>query len=233
MSCDFSESIEGTLTAFSKVLPESSLVSGPTSLLSVSNTRLTLRDADSLQVLHIYICIDKIEYIAVSPDQSYVLCAMSARNTIQVFSLTDYDWSCRINESIAGLIRASWTPDSRHILTESQFGIQISVWSLTTSSSIVISNPKSLTTGSGGVMKSFAFSDCGSYLAVIHRLELQDHVGIYSTNPWEELSKFRCQSNDALSIQWLTGGLHLIVVDSPLSYRVGVYTPSGQVRDCY
>ena len=40
------------------------------------------------------------------------------------------------------MVNAYWAPNSRSILTESDFGIQLAVWSLTDSSTSIISNPK-------------------------------------------------------------------------------------------
>ena len=41
---------------------------------------------------------------------------MLARASIQVFSIGDQDWKCRINEGIASLISAKWCPDSRNVI---------------------------------------------------------------------------------------------------------------------
>jgi WD40 repeat protein len=246
-SCEFSESIAATTSFFSSSTP-SSLALGstdsaadaqemanPLMLFSVSGTRLTIRDGNSLEVLRSYNCVDKIDRISLSPDKKYILCAMYAREIVEMFSLSDSEWRCKITEGVgAGLISADWTPDSRHVISQSDFGIQLRIWSLSDSSSVIISSPKHLAASdmltSGAMQQSYAFSECGLYLAVLHRIELQDYIGIYSTNPWEELAKFRCQTSDACHIQWLPKGLHVIVADSPLQYKVVIYSPSGQVR---
>lgn len=33
------------------------------------------------------------------------------------------DWKCKIDEGSAGLARVDWSPDSRHILTTSDFNV--------------------------------------------------------------------------------------------------------------
>lgn len=68
-----------------------------------------------------------------------------------------------------------------------------------------------------------------SYLAVGHRIECKDHIGVYSVQPWQELSKFRSRTNDMVSLQWTPRGTHLVAQDSQLQYRVMVYTPAGEV----
>ena len=111
-------------------------------LAIVSASRLTLRDIRSGQVLHIYSCIDKIERVAFSPDSQFILCAMLSRNAVQIFSVADGEWRCRLNEGVAGMVNAIWAPNSRHVLTESDFGIQLNIWSLLDSTTHVIASPK-------------------------------------------------------------------------------------------
>jgi WD40 repeat protein len=127
-----------------------------TLLASASGSNLTIRDATSLEILHTHTCIDKIEHIEFSPDSEYIFCGIFARCAIQVYSVADPKWRCRINESVAGIISASWSPDSRHIIVESDFGIQLAIWSLVENVSYIINSPK---TG----QSNYAFSDCGRW----------------------------------------------------------------------
>ena len=41
----------------------------------------------------------------------------------KVFSIDNPDWKCKIDEGSAGLLHANWSPDSRHILTTSDFHV--------------------------------------------------------------------------------------------------------------
>ncbi len=145
MSCQFS----APLSHQSK-----NIICSPNSkyLLSSSSTSLTLYDLPTLQLHHHYSCIDKIEKIEFSSDSQYILCGIYNRSTIQVFSVNDLTWRCRINESIAGILNVIWSPDSRHILTESDFGIQLGIWSLLENTSYIIQSPK---------LNCYSFSDCG------------------------------------------------------------------------
>lgn len=67
-------------------------------------------------------------------------------------------------------------------------------------------------------------------MAIAHRLDCKDYVGIYSTGPWTELAKFRCQTSDLASITWTPSGAHLIITDTHLNYKLLVYSASGEVR---
>eukprot|EP01041_Mallomonas_annulata_P002829 gene2829-5557_t len=194
---------------------------------SAQGTRLTVRTLPILEVLYIFPCVDKIEKIEFSPDSNYILCGLYGRCTVQLFLISDTEWNGRINENIAGLTSAKWSSDCQHIITVSDFGIQMGIWSLADSSVYLISSPKM-------GRSSFSFSDCGRFMAVALRMDCKDHIGVYSTadSTWAELSKFRCRSTDAVAVQWSPSGGHIIVVDSPMQYRLLVYTPSGEEVAC-
>lgn len=120
-------------------------------LASSYGSNLILKNSLTLQDIQIFPCIDKIDKIEFSFDSQYILCGIYNRSVIQVFSLNDFTWRCRINESIAGIISTGWCPDSRHILVESDFGIQLSIWSLVENTSYIINSPK---------LNCYSFSDC-------------------------------------------------------------------------
>lgn len=46
--------------------------------------RLVVRDANTLQVLQLYTCLDQIQYIEWSSDSLFILCAMYKRGIVQV-----------------------------------------------------------------------------------------------------------------------------------------------------
>ena len=66
-----------------------------------------------------------INFIALkwSYDSDFILCSLNKRNIVQVFSLENPEWKCKIDEGSAGLIQVNWSPDSRHILTTSEFNV--------------------------------------------------------------------------------------------------------------
>ena len=45
----------------------------------------------------------------------------------QVWSLEKPDWTCKIDEGLAGLAAVRWSPDGRHILSTADFQVQHSV----------------------------------------------------------------------------------------------------------
>ena len=53
------------------------------------------------------------------------------------------NWNAKIDENIAGLVGAVWGPDSRHILTFSDFNLRVTIWSLMEEKVVgFIKNPK-------------------------------------------------------------------------------------------
>jgi tricorn protease-like protein len=151
-TCEFSDAIEQSngLVNFSSHRTNY--------IAAASGNKLVIRDANSLEVIQIYSCIDKIERLEWAPDGQYLFCVMILRSAVQVFSVADAKWTCRINEGVAGLVSAKWSPDSRHIILESDFGIHLSIWSLLDGSSQLILHPKPNTFSTTPSM--IAFSNC-------------------------------------------------------------------------
>ena len=57
---------------------------------------------------------------------------MTGPSLVQVWSVSDPDWACSIEEGAAGVQHARWAPDGQHVLVVSDFQIRTSVWSLVT-----------------------------------------------------------------------------------------------------
>ncbi|XP_007943715.1 WD repeat-containing protein WRAP73 [Orycteropus afer afer] len=131
---------------FSEVFKLSSLLSkfSPDGkyLASCVQYRLVVRDVNTLQILQLYTCLDQIQHIEWSADSLFILCAMYKRGLVQVWSLEQPDWHCKIDEGSAGLVASCWSPDGRHILNTTEFHLRITVWSLCTKSVSYIKYPK-------------------------------------------------------------------------------------------
>lgn len=46
--------------------------------------------------------------------------------SIQVWSLEQPEWHCKIDEGSAGLVASCWSPDGRHILNTTEFHVSVS-----------------------------------------------------------------------------------------------------------
>ena len=224
ISCDYSDVMIGSMASYS---PSGSY------LATVFGIKVTVRDTVTLDVIQIFQCIDKPDKMEFSPDSEYIVCAYLARGAIQCFSMPDPDWKCRINEGVSGFINVFWMPNSRSIITVSDFGIQLTVWSLLDSTTHIISSPKqglgNLTVNQASRQQLLSFTDCSRFLGIVHRMELHDYIGVYSTEPFNELSRFKSKSNDVAALYWTPSSTHIVTVDSPLTYKVVIYTASGEV----
>lgn len=228
---------------FSEAIPAANAQLSDKFLIHVTATRLTIRDADALEVVAVHSCLEKPDKIEFSPDGMYVACVLLNKGCIQCFSMSDKEWKCRIQEGAAGLINVTWYPDSRGLIAISDFGVQMALYSLTDGTSSIITSPKQGLGQSGFSSNSSAtaqqqllsFSDCSRFLCVVHRIELQDYIGVYSATPVSELAKFKCRgnNNDVTAVSWTPNGAHIVAIDSPLTYRLAVYTPSGEVVATY
>jgi len=185
--------------------------------------RLVIRDAESLQIVQLFSCIDNIQAIEWSQDSEYILCASYKLGVIQVWSLSDQEWTAKINEGVVGLTRVQWAPDGRHIISFSDFKIRISIWSLITKEVIYIQYPKFNSN------KGFQFRKDGKYLAVAGRKDCKDFINIYECNEWSLLKHFVIDDSDLQEILWSPDGRYLAVINNSLEYNVYIYYPDGRL----
>ena len=87
--------------------------------------RLVIRDPRTMQIKQVYTCLDTINDLKWSKDSKYVFTVILQRAMVQVWSIDKPEWTCRINEGLAGLVAAYWAPNSRCVLTFADFNIHI------------------------------------------------------------------------------------------------------------
>ncbi|KZV41070.1 hypothetical protein F511_14046 [Dorcoceras hygrometricum] len=188
--------------------------------------RLVIRDVLTLKVVQLFSCLDKITYIEWALDSEYVLCGLYKRPMIQAWSLTQPEWTCKIDEGHAGISYARWSPDSRHILTTSEFQLRLTVWSLLSTACIHVQWPKH---GSKGV----SFTKDGKFAAICTRHDCKDYVNLLSCYTWEIMRVFAVDTLDLADIQWSPDDSAIIIWDSPLEYKVLIYSPDGRCLSKY
>ncbi|XP_019642896.1 PREDICTED: WD repeat-containing protein WRAP73-like [Branchiostoma belcheri] len=140
--------------------------------------RLIVRDVRTLQILHLYTCLDAVQHLQWSPDSQFILCGMFKRGMTQVWSIDQPEWTCKIDEGSAGLESVCWSPDSRHILTFANFQLRITVWSLINKSVSYIKYPKQ-------GKKMLDFTRDGSYMALAERRDCKDYISVFSCKQWQ------------------------------------------------
>ena len=63
-----------------------------------------------LQVVQLFSCLDKISYIEWANDSEYIRFGLNKRPLIQAWSLTQPEWTCKIDEGSAGIAYSRWSP---------------------------------------------------------------------------------------------------------------------------
>ena len=95
-----------------------------------------------------------------------------------MWSLENPEWTCKIDEGLAGLSQSRWSPDGCHILSNTEFQLRITIWSLVSKSVHYIQFPKFSD-------KGLSFSKDGRYMVVVERKDFKDFLGIYHTEDWK------------------------------------------------
>ncbi|KAK4786807.1 hypothetical protein SAY86_010640 [Trapa natans] len=183
--------------------------------------RLVIRHCLSFKVVQLFSCLDKISYIEWAQDSEYILCGLHKRPMVQAWSLTQPEWTCKIDEGPAGIAYARWSPDSRHILTLSGFQVRLTAWSLVNTACVHVQWPKHATRG-------LSFTRDGKYAAICTRHDCKDYVNLLSCHNWEIMGSFYVDTLDLADIVWSPDDSAIVIWDTPLEYKVLVYSPDGR-----
>jgi len=183
--------------------------------------RLVVRDVVSLKVVQLFSCVDKISSVEWAPDSEYILCGLYKRPMVQAWSLGQPDWTCKIDEGPAGIAYARWSPDSRHILTTSEFQLRLTVWSLVNTACVHVQWPKHASRG-------VSFTKDGKFAAICTRRDCKDYINLLSCHSWEIMSVFAVDTVDLAGVEWSPDDSAIVVWDSLLEYKVLIYSPDGR-----
>ncbi|KAL6456712.1 hypothetical protein MHYP_G00352560 [Metynnis hypsauchen] len=188
--------------------------------------RLVVRDVNTLAILQLYTCLDQVAHMEWSSDSLFILCAMYKRGLVQVWSLEQPEWHCKIDEGSIGLLSSRWSPDGRHILNTTEFHLRITVWSLCNKSVSYIKYPKAC-------QKGLDFSADGRYMALAERRDCKDYISIFVCDDWHLLRHFETETQDLAGVEWSPNGCVLAVWDSCLEYKMLLYSLDGRLLSTY
>ncbi|KAF6261305.1 quinon protein alcohol dehydrogenase-like superfamily [Scenedesmus sp. NREL 46B-D3] len=188
--------------------------------------RLVIREVESLKVVQIYSCLDKIHRIEWSAGGKYVLCGLHSRGIVQVWSVEDPEWACKIDEGPAGIKHCRWSPDGLSVVLVADFCVRMTIWSLVDRKCTYLPGPKH-------AAKGVAFSPRADQLAVLERKDCKDWLALYSASGWELQARVQLQTMDAADVAWSPDSSKLAVWDSPLTYAVLVLGPDGASLGSY
>lgn len=189
--------------------------------------RLVVRDAETLAVVSMSNCVDTIQHVAWSRDNDHVMAACYKRGVVQLFSVSDDGWTCKIDEGPAGCAHARWSPSGAQVVTVADFGVRLSVWSLLDSSCIYVKAPK-FEDGRG-----LDFSPDGRFLAMAERKGCKDAISVVDCESWVVASRFETATNDLQDAKWSPDSTSLAVRDSALDNALYLYSPDGRMLHRY
>ena len=170
-----------------------------------------------------YTFCDFVEKIEWSEDSQLILIGLFKRNLCEIKNIKKPKWICRIDEGLAGMNYARFTPDSRHIISICHYNVKLTIWSLLDKSTYVISMPKYST-------KGLSFTSNGNFMALAEVKDAKDIIGIYVLqNNWNLLNKFECNSEDLQDLNWSFDNSYILIVDSIDLCKVLIYLPTGDL----
>ena len=179
-----------------------------------SSYRLTVLDAKTLRMLHLFSCMDAIEHIEWSCDSKFIVCGIFARGLAQVWSTERPEWHCTVDEGPVGLAHVRFSPDGRHLLATADFNVRITVWSLMDRSVYYIRFPKFPRAGlcfspDGRCTASAAHPTSSRppriippppaarrMMAVAERRDFRDAISTVETSAWRPLRRFDVATQD-------------------------------------
>ena len=104
---------------------------------------------------------------------------------------------------------ARWVPDSRQIITISDFQLRLTIWSLVDETVSYIKNPKHHD-------KGLSFTSNGKFMALAERNDCKDYVGIYYCGDWKLMNHFQVETIDLADLAWSKDDTAIIVWDNPV-----------------
>lgn len=111
------------------------------------------------------------------------------------------------------VIPGRWSPDSRHILTTSEFQLRLTVWSLVSTACVHVPWPKHPT-------RAVSFTKDGKYIAIGTRRDCRDYIHLLACQGWEAVGNFEASTSDLADLEWSPTDSTIAVWDSPLEYKV-------------
>lgn len=209
---NFSDSIPGK----GQIAPNGEL------LAVVEGLSLCVYDTLELDKVARWQVLDQVTQLVWGTDSSIIMCAQAKRAVVQLFNAVDPVWQAKVDLGLAGLSGAWLCPDSRQLLTVSEFQVRLNIWSLLDRSVSYIKGPKFSRKGLG-------FSSDAKFMALIEANEGTDNVGVYDTKSWELASYFEVDTHNAEDLKWNPDNTAILVWDNPVNYKLLVYSPSGEL----
>mmetsp|Transcript_26229 Transcript_26229/g.47281 ORF Transcript_26229/g.47281 Transcript_26229/m.47281 type:complete len:439 (-) Transcript_26229:339-1655(-) len=196
-------------------------------LANSAGVRLCIRDVQSLEMIKLHTCVDKIGHLEWSSCSKYVLCVLMGRAVVQFFAIDSMNQIARIDEGLGGLRAAKWLPSGRHVITLSDFGMRLTIWSLTNKEDIKqIKQPKL----DEAQQLIIDFTQDLKYAALVQRRDCKDNILVLDLDHFVVMRRWDTDnSSDIQSLNWSPDGCHICCIDCMFLYRAFIYSLDGKL----
>ena len=151
-------------------------------------------------------------------------------DTVRLYDVNDPSWSALIERAASNLGRiadVAFGYNPNEFLVFSDFGVKLTIWSLTTSRGVEIKDPKY-------TMPCYSFRARTGHLAILTRPAAQDILMLLSPSKHELITSVELPTLDAQEVLWSLDGYWLAIRDTASSgHKVLIYTADGQLFKTY
>ncbi|KAG6001389.1 hypothetical protein E4U54_001096 [Claviceps lovelessii] len=208
-------------------IPDGLLVAVSTAPFGIS-----IRSTKTLQTVHAVKLAPEltgpISTLIWSPSSTKIL--ISAADQIQVSSACDSSFRAVIRNPSAplgGFSLVRFGATDWEVLTCAPFGSKLSVFDLTSSRAVEISNPKFFQPASAN--RGFSIRPATGHLVVLTRVGGKDMISVHHPCTRQIIKSWQPETLDAQGIQWTPDGQWIILWESPAQGRkLFIYSSGGQ-----
>ena len=151
-------------------------------------------------------------------------------DTVRLYDVNDTTWSPVIERAASNLGRianVAFAYNPNEVLVFSDFGVKLTIWSLTTSRGVEIRDPKY-------AVHSYSFRPRTGHMAILTRPATQDILMLLSPSKHDLITSVDLATVDAQEVSWSSDGCWLAIRDSASSgHKVLIYTADGQLFKTY
>ena len=151
-------------------------------------------------------------------------------DTVLLHDVNNPIWSPVIERAASNLGRianVAFAYNPNEVLVFSDFGVKLTIWSLTTSRGVEIRDPKY-------AVHCYSFRPRTGHMAILTRPATQDILMLLSPSKHELITSVDLPTVDAEEVSWSSDGCWLAIRDSASSgHKVLIYTADGQLFKTY